>query len=80
MIDDTGYARKVSLLRNYALEHGMVVLMANYSGSTGGEVSAGKSAIWSEDGQLVAASTGTEEALVVGRKQNGIWDGIVLPL
>lgn len=80
MIDEIGYARKMSLLRSYALEHRMAVLLANYSGATGGQVSAGKSAIWSEDGQLVAASTGTEEALVVGRKQNGVWNGIVLPL
>lgn len=77
MIDEIGYARKVPLLRNYALEHKMVVLMANYSGVTGGEVSAGKSALWSEDDQLVAASTGTEEALVVDMKQNGVWNGVV---
>ncbi len=80
MIDQIGYARKAVLLRNHAREYGMAVLMANYSGATGGEVSAGKSAVWSEDGQLVAASTGTEEALVVGMKQNGVWSGIVLPL
>jgi predicted amidohydrolase len=80
MITEGGYARKAALLRNYALEHRMAVLMANYSGATGGEVSAGKSALWSEDGQLVAASTGTEEALVVGMRQNGSWNGIVSPL
>jgi predicted amidohydrolase len=80
MITEEGYARKVALLRNYALEHRMAVLMANYSGATGGEVSAGKSALWSEDGQLVAATIGTEEALVVGMKQNGCWNGIVSPL
>jgi len=80
MITDDAYARKVALLKNYALEHSMAVLLANYSGETGGLVSAGKSALWSEDGQLVAASTGTEEALVVGSKQNGVWNGTVLPL
>jgi predicted amidohydrolase len=80
MITEGGYARKAALLRNYALEHRMAVLMANYSGATGGEVSAGKSALWSEDGQLVAATTGTEEALVVGMRQNGSWNGIVSPL
>jgi predicted amidohydrolase len=80
MIDENGYARKVALLRNYAVEHRMAVLLANYSGATGGEVSAGKSAIWSEDGQLVAASTGTEEALIVGMKRNGVWNGIVSSL
>jgi predicted amidohydrolase len=80
MITEDGYARKVALLRNYALEHGMAVMMANYSGATGGCVSAGKSALWSEDGRLLAASTGAEEALVVGRKHNGAWNGMVLPL
>jgi predicted amidohydrolase len=80
MITEDGYARKVALLRNYAQEHKMAVLMANYSGATGGEISAGKSALWSEDGQLVVASTGAEEALVIGMKQNGVWNGSVSPL
>ena len=80
MITEDGYAPKVALLRNYALEHRMAVLMANYSGSTGGWVSAGKSALWSEAGQLVAGSAGTEEALVIGTKQNGGWKGIVSPV
>jgi len=80
MITEDGYTRKAALLKSYALEHRMAVLMANYSGATGGSVSAGKSALWSEDGQLVAASAGSEEALVVGKKQNGVWNGIVSPL
>lgn len=80
MIDEAGYGRKMALLQGYAQEHKIAVLMANYSGVTGAEVSAGKSAIWSEDGQIVAASTGTEEALVIGRKHDGAWTGIVLPL
>ncbi|MGH9627053.1 MAG: carbon-nitrogen hydrolase family protein, partial [Bryobacteraceae bacterium] len=79
MITEDAYARKTGLLRGYAVEHRMAVLMANYSGTTGGSASAGKSAIWSEDGQLVAASSGTEESLIVGRKQNGVWNGMVLP-
>ena len=80
MIDEAGYARKSALLKNYAVEHRMAVLLANYSGATGGEVSAGKSAIWSEDGELIVASAGTEESLVVATKQSGVWDGIVSPL
>lgn len=80
MLTENDYARKAPLLRNYALEHRMAVLMANYSGVTGGDISAGKSALWSEDGQVIAASTGTEEALVIGRKQNGVWNGSVVPL
>ena len=80
MIVEDEYAPKAALLKNYALEHKMAVLLSNYSGVTGGWESAGKSALWSEAGQLVAASTGTEEALVVGTKQNGVWNGIVLSL
>ncbi|HEY1760377.1 MAG TPA: carbon-nitrogen hydrolase family protein [Bryobacteraceae bacterium] len=80
MIDEAGYSRKIPLLRRYAREHKMAVLMANYSGITGGEVSAGKSAIWSEDGQLVAVSTGTGEAVILAGKHNGAWNGVVLPL
>lgn len=79
MITENGYAKKVALLRSYAVEHRMAVLMANYSGATGAFVSAGKSALWSEDGQLEAATEGTEEALVVGIRQNGVWKGMVLP-
>ena len=80
LVTESGYAPDTALLRNYALEHRMCVLMANHSGATGGWVSAGKSAIWSEDGGLVAASEGTEEAVVVGVRRNGEWDGIVLPV
>jgi predicted amidohydrolase len=80
MITEDRYMRKAALLKNYALEHRMAVLMANHRGVTGGAVSAGKSALWSEDGQLVVASAGTEEALVVGMKQKGVWNGIVLSL
>jgi hypothetical protein len=58
----------------------MAVLMANYGRTTRGWISAGKSVIWSEDGSLVAASVGTEEALIVGMKQDGIWRGVVVPL
>lgn len=75
MIDEAGYARKVPLMSGYARQHGIAVLMANYSGVSGGEVSAGKSAIWGEDGDPVAACPGTEEMLVVGRREGGIWRG-----
>ncbi len=80
MIEEEAYVRKAALLRNYAREHSMAVLLANYSGSTGGWASAGKSALWAEDGEIVAASTGTEEALVIGRKEGGRWSGAVVPV
>ncbi len=80
MIDQPGYTRKAELLQRYAREHRMTVLLANYSGVTGGDQSAGKSAIWSEDGTVVAACEGHEEALVIGRRENGVWSGICVPV
>jgi predicted amidohydrolase len=80
MIDEAGYERKSALLEGYAKEHRMAVLLANYSGVTGGERSAGRSAIWSEDGRLVAASSGSEEAIVIGTKRDGVWSGRVVTL
>ncbi|HEY2859062.1 MAG TPA: carbon-nitrogen hydrolase family protein [Terracidiphilus sp.] len=80
LITENGYAPDTVLLRNYALDHKMAILMANYSGVTGEWVSAGKSAIWSENGTLVTTSKGTGEELVVATRRNGVWDGIVLPV
>jgi predicted amidohydrolase len=80
LIPESGYAADALLLSNYARNHTMAVLMANHSRPTGGWVPAGKSAIWSEDGMLVAASRGTEEALIIGRRRDEKWDGMVLPL
>jgi predicted amidohydrolase len=79
LITEDGYSRDSAQLRHYARLHRMAVVMANHSAPTGGWVSAGRSAIWSEEGHLVAASRGTEEALVIGRKRRGSWDGVVLP-
>lgn len=80
MIDESGYARKAPLLEAYARDHRMAVLMANYSGATGGEISAGGSAVWSEEGRVVARSEGAGEALVIGSKAGGVWSGAVLPV
>jgi predicted amidohydrolase len=41
-------------LESYAKEHSMAVVFANYGGPTGGLVSGGRSAIWSEKGELLA--------------------------
>ena len=54
--------------------------MANYSGTSGGWVSAGKSVIFSEDGTVVAASAGAEEELIIATKNHGKWQASTLPL
>ncbi|MBM3794575.1 MAG: carbon-nitrogen hydrolase family protein [Acidobacteria bacterium] len=67
MIDRAGYARKTALLAGYARMHRMTVLMANYSGVSGGEVSAGGSAIWNALGEVLAEAPPEGEALLIAR-------------
>jgi len=80
MIDEAAYARKSALLEGYARGHGMAVLLANYAGETGGEVSGGRSAVWREDGRVVAMAQGREPGLVVAFCENGVWSGFVQPM
>ncbi len=79
LITEDGYACDTAQMEQYAREHRMAVLMANHGAPTGGWVPAGKSAIWSEDGGLVAASPGTDEALVIASRRDGVWSGAVVP-
>jgi predicted amidohydrolase len=44
---------EVSKLRGYAVQHSMMVALANFGRPTGGLASAGRSAIWSETGELL---------------------------
>ena len=80
LITAGGYAADSALLQGYAREHGMLVLMANHGGATGGWESAGRSAIWAADGRLLAAAPGTGDALVIARRQAALWRGEVVPV
>ena len=80
MIDEAGYQRKSELLRRWAVEHGMAVLMANYAGTTGGETSAGKSMIWAEGGEVVAGASDNQECLVIASRDVRHWTGRVVPV
>jgi predicted amidohydrolase len=62
-----GYAADTTLLERYACEHGMAVLMANYGAPSGEWPSAGRSAIWSRDGALLACGPADGEAVVVAQ-------------
>ena len=48
------FERETARLRAYAAEHSMAVAFANYGAPTGGLDSAGRSAIWSQEGELLA--------------------------
>ena len=80
LISEGGYATDSALLQGYAAEHGLVVLMANHGGPSGGWACAGRSAIWGADGQVLAAAPGVGDALVIARRDGGRWTGQAVAL
>lgn len=78
LITENGYAPDTTLLQGYAAEHSMVVLMANHGGAAGGWESAGRSAIWAPNGDLIVAAPGTGDALVIARRDGAGWIGRVV--
>jgi predicted amidohydrolase len=52
-------------LKAYAVKHSMMVAFANYGSPTGGLASAGRSAIWSETGELLAQLPATGAGVAV---------------
>ena len=80
LISEGGYAKDCAQLQTYAAEYRLLVLMANHGGPSGGWDCAGRSAIWSADGRLLAAVPGVGEALLVARRNNDVWAGHVVAL
>ncbi len=78
LISEGGYATDCVLLQGYAAEHGLLVLMANHGGPSGGWTCAGRSAIWAADGSLLAAVPGVGDALLITRREGGRWAGQVM--
>jgi len=78
LITPSGYGKDTGLLSDYAKRYNMYVVMANHGGESGGFVSAGGSAAWANDGQILTAFKGTGEGLVIISKENGVWKGSVI--
>jgi predicted amidohydrolase len=76
-ITEEGYATDAALLQRYARDHRMLVLMANYGAPLGGWSSAGRSAIWSDNGTLLACGPAAGEALVFVGRSHDRWYGRV---
>ncbi len=74
-ITPEGYSKDSHLLKKYARKYNMGVVLANFGGESGGFMSAGMSAIWSDAGQKVAGLDGLGEGLVIAKKINGKWSG-----
>lgn len=77
-ITEAGYAADTALLCEHAIDHRMLVMMANYGGPTVEFSSAGKSAIWSEDGTLIACAPAQGEALCLAERFADGWKGRML--
>lgn len=75
LVSETGYATDAGNLQGYARQYGMATLMANHGGPSGGYVSAGKSAFWSPNGQLIVAAPGAGECLVIASRGAEGWSG-----
>ena len=71
VITPAGYAQELNLLASHAKLFSMGILLANHAFETGGYQSAGGSAIWLPDGQLLINAPGPGEFLVIGDENNG---------
>jgi predicted amidohydrolase len=69
-----GYSGDVSMLKSYARQYHMTVMLANYCGSTGGYEAAGRSTIIDAGGNTLATLSETkEEILVASREPASAW-------
>ncbi|WP_380177648.1 carbon-nitrogen hydrolase family protein [Kalamiella sp. sgz302252] len=74
LLSENGYAKDCEYLARWAREFNIAVLMANHALPTGGYQSAGKSAIWDENGRQIAVG-GSGEQLIIARRKGREWSG-----
>ena len=65
--------RETANLRAYAIRHSMTVVLANYGGPSGGLASGGRSAIWSETGDLLAQLEVSGTGVAVAIESHAGW-------
>jgi predicted amidohydrolase len=80
LITEGGYPSDTQMLRGYAAEHRMAVLMANHGGATGGWESAGRSAFWSQEGTQVGAASGSGDLLLLVERHSEGWSARTVEL
>ncbi|EXU76159.1 carbon-nitrogen hydrolase family protein [Erwinia mallotivora] len=79
LASEKGYQHGCDFLVRWATQYKMAVLMANHALPTGGYQSAGKSAVWDEQGRQVVQG-GSGEQLVIARRTESGWQGEVHPV
>jgi predicted amidohydrolase len=65
--------RDTANLASHAARHAMAVVFANYGGPSGGLASGGRSAIWSETGELLVQLDRAGEGVAVARSDASGW-------
>lgn len=70
LITEKGYAMDTAKLQRYAQQHEMTVVMANYSGLSGGMVGVGRSAIWDKEGALLVTAPEDKDCIVIANIGN----------
>lgn len=73
LITPQGYAADATQLQGYAQQYKMLVVLANFGGASGGHESAGKSAIWSPQGNCLAMLKDQGDGLVIATKKKESW-------
>jgi predicted amidohydrolase len=68
------YEREKGNLEAAAVRHSMAVAFANFGGPTGGLASAGRSAVWSDTGELLAQLDSTGAGVAVATERDGGWN------
>ena len=69
LITPNGYSADTAILKQYAHEYHMTVMMANYCGFTGGYEAAGRSAVLDSHGKTIAALDHSKEGILVVQRQ-----------
>jgi predicted amidohydrolase len=78
LISEAGYGVDSSILQRYSTNLKMGVLMANHAAPSGGFATAGRSAFWNRDGELVVGADGPGNCLVIADNSAGSWAGRVV--
>jgi len=67
------FPKESASLRAYAVEHSLTVVFANFGGPSGGLASAGRSAIWSSMGEVLAQLGPAGAGVVVASEEGEGW-------
>ncbi len=76
LLSENGYEKHCEYLARWSHEYKMAVMMANHALPTGGYQSAGKSALWDDNGNRIVQG-GSGEQLVIARRTGKDWQGEV---